>query len=261
MVKIEPANNGDTNTMSNEDRVRDMYEKELVKKRHNCTDIICLLLFLVFIAVQIALSILIYVNAGDPKNLLLPHDSNGELCTSPKENLLYHNLLECLSPTVLVSGCSSVSVCVASCPDQNLFYPIDSHRAILYSTYCSRSLLNNYYNGAPPSSINAADYLTLANKRICPYYALASSSYFYRCVPSIVSSLANSTLPIVANDTSTGASININVNNQDLTGKTVSDAANYLFKILDLQTIGNNNKKNKYKIYLFLVRKIIELFI
>ena len=209
-----------------------------MKKRHNCTDVICLVLFFLFLVAQVVLSILIYANAGDPKNLLLPHDSNGELCTNQADKLFYHNLMECLSPTILVSGCSSVSVCVASCPDQNLYYPIASHRAILYSTYCSKQLLNAHYNGAPPSSVNEADYLTLANKRICPYYALASSAYFFRCIPSVISSLANSSAPILANDTLTGSSLQISDASQALTGKTVSEAANYLFKLLNLQTIG-----------------------
>ena len=41
--------------------LKDVYERELVTKRHNCTDVICLIIFIVCCVAQLALSILIYV--------------------------------------------------------------------------------------------------------------------------------------------------------------------------------------------------------
>jgi hypothetical protein len=37
--------------------LQDIYERELVSKRHNCTDVICLLIFIVFGIVQAVLSV------------------------------------------------------------------------------------------------------------------------------------------------------------------------------------------------------------
>jgi hypothetical protein len=45
-------------------------------KKHHCTDIICLVLFWVFIVVLALLSAVAYMN-GDPESLILPHDSKG----------------------------------------------------------------------------------------------------------------------------------------------------------------------------------------
>ena len=41
--------------------LQDIYERELVSKRHNCTDVICLLIFIVFGLAQAALSVFIFI--------------------------------------------------------------------------------------------------------------------------------------------------------------------------------------------------------
>jgi hypothetical protein len=46
--------------------LQDIYDRELVSKRHNCTDIICLILFIVFIFVQVIMSLVVFIKGGSP---------------------------------------------------------------------------------------------------------------------------------------------------------------------------------------------------
>ena len=162
MVKVTPSKNDLTPASVD---LLDMYEKDIVKKRHNCTDIICLILFLVFCLAQLVLSILIYIQPGDPRSLLLPHDSNGNLCSDSKANLFYFNLMECISPTTLVTGCTSPSVCVNSCPTTVYYYVIQSHRDYMLQNLCVTSSLSSYFNGNVPSTVTLADYTQLMTNR------------------------------------------------------------------------------------------------
>ena len=219
--------------------LKDIYERELVKKRHSCTDIICLILFLIFGLVQAALSILIFANGGDPRNILLPHDSNGNICQGSKPNLFYFNLAACLSVSALVTSCNTPSICVASCPTNNLFYMIDSQRSTLYTSYCTTD------NSNAASIPSALSYTNLVQNQSCPGYALSSKALYYRCLPSFIFSLANGFIgnssSLTANDTTTGTSYNISdlTSGTAITDKTIYQASQYITSLLNIQSIGN----------------------
>jgi hypothetical protein len=151
MTKVKP---GDGNFTKPVPTLEDIYERELVKKRHNCTDVICLLLFVVFCTVQVALSLLIYIKGGDPSSIILPHDSSGNVCQGSTPYLFYFNLYACASVSAAVTSCPSPTICVTSCPSQNLFYLIDSQRQILFNSYCIQTRLQSYYSNNVPSSVN-----------------------------------------------------------------------------------------------------------
>ncbi|CAD5113685.1 DgyrCDS2846 [Dimorphilus gyrociliatus] len=95
-------------------------------KDRGCTDIICCLLFIIFVLGMVAVSIL-----GNPKLLLYPTDSDGNLCgyksatrdLSDKPYLFYFDMLACakvgagISLSSLVSlGCPTTQICVEHCP-------------------------------------------------------------------------------------------------------------------------------------------------
>lgn len=141
------------------------YEKEIVKKRHNCSDIICLILFIIFCLAQLVLSILIYIQPGDPRNLLYPHDSNGNLCSGSTSNLFYFNIIECASASSLVTGCTTPTRCVSSCPTSTYFYQIQSHRNYMLTNLCIYSSVYSFYSGNIPASVTLADYQTLMTNR------------------------------------------------------------------------------------------------
>jgi hypothetical protein len=222
--------------------LEDVYERELVKKRHNCTDVLCLLIFLIFGLIQIGLSILMFFRSGDPRNLFLPRDSSGGLCTGSTPNLFYFNLASCVSITALSGTCPSPTLCVQNCPSQNLFYLIDSHRSILLNNFCQKSKLNDYFNGNVPSSIDSNTYSLLAAKQICPTYTVASGNFYSRCLPSILTSVLNG---VASSLTATDASSNQNftitdLQNSPITDQTIVKASQYVLNLLNLNTIGSN---------------------
>jgi hypothetical protein len=233
MAKIAP-----TTAKAVEANIQDHYINEIQKKRHNCTDVICLILFLIFVLAQIALSLIIYTQGGDPRNLVYPHDSNGNLCTDSTPNLFYFNLAECVGVTTLVTGCSSPTKCVATCPDSNQYYLIDSQRAAMFSKYCIQSSLNSYYNGSPPTSTpSATEYLKLATNQICPVYTMQSSAFYGRCLPSLLVSAVNSSASVLAADTSSNQTFNISDLSQPLNYNLISRGAAYVTNLLNIKGI------------------------
>ncbi|XP_063226689.1 choline transporter-like 2 isoform X2 [Bacillus rossius redtenbacheri] len=89
-------------------------------KRRSCTDVICLLLFLVFLACWGFVAYLAFRN-GDPSRLLKPTDSRGRKCgldqgVEDKPYLFFFDLTKCVHIDVLATGCPTPQVCVATCP-------------------------------------------------------------------------------------------------------------------------------------------------
>lgn len=220
--------------------IEDVYEKELVKKRHNCTDILCLLIFIIFGLIQIGLSLLVFLKGGDPRNLFLPHDSSGNLCTGSTPNLFFFNLASCVSISALSGTCPSPTICVQTCPKDNLFFMIDSHRQILLNNYCLKSKLNNYFSGSVPSNIDVTTYSDLASKQICPTYAVSSDALYSRCLPTILTSVLNAAASsLSATDSSSSQNVTItDFQNQPITDQTLVKAAQYVVSLLNLNTIG-----------------------
>jgi hypothetical protein len=218
---------------------KDFYEEEIKKKRHSCTDVICLLLFIIFILAQIALSVLIYVFGSDPKNLLYPHDSNGKLCSDSTPFLLYFNLAECLNINSILGTCTTSTVCVPQCPSQNLFYLISSHRNTLLKNYCNNAYLSIYFNGNVPSSVSLATYTDLINRNICPIYVLQSQQIFKRCFPSFLQE-AESAISQVLNATDQVANVTMAITdqNQQITTSLITNAAKSLINLVNIKAIG-----------------------
>lgn len=212
---------------------------DILAKRRNCTDIICLLLFIIFILVQVGVSIFAYVN-GDPRQLVLPHDSNGRLCTSPKANLFFFNLLQCININALLTGCPTPQICVADCPSSNLYYLIPDHRTLLLQNYCKSDDLIAIYGSLPSSSqVSISNYSNLIAKNICPSYVLSSKPLFQRCLPSIISDAVNTVVNITAYDsvTNTNTTIYDNQTGQPVTNQLISKAIDYLSKLLNIKTV------------------------
>jgi len=97
-------------------------------KNRGCTDIICCVLFLGFIAFWIALSALAFQN-GDPYKLIRPTDSNGNVCgvgdKVDETTLLYFDITKCASAADLASSnfqCPTYAMCVEQCPDEYFSY-------------------------------------------------------------------------------------------------------------------------------------------
>lgn len=91
-----------------------------ITKNRSCTDVLCILLFLVFAGGWIGVGILGLLG-GDPEQLVYPSNSRGEICGrgehEDKPYVLFHDPTKCLSLSAIF-GCPTPQICVESCPDQ-----------------------------------------------------------------------------------------------------------------------------------------------
>ncbi|XP_039694396.1 choline transporter-like protein 5 [Pteropus medius] len=94
----------------------------------NCTDVLCCIIFMLFIIGYILLGLIAWVH-GDPRKVAFPTDSQGHFCGqkgTPTENksiLFYFNLFSCTSPSVMVNlQCPTTQICVSKCPEKFLTY-------------------------------------------------------------------------------------------------------------------------------------------
>ena len=91
----------------------------------SCTDVLCLLLLLVFLGVWAGVAIYGFSN-GNPHQLLHPSNSEGEICGrgdhEDKPNLLFFDLSRCVKISAALAGCATPQVCVKECPDSYWTY-------------------------------------------------------------------------------------------------------------------------------------------
>uniref|UniRef100_A0A8C6RV92 Choline transporter-like protein n=1 Tax=Nannospalax galili TaxID=1026970 RepID=A0A8C6RV92_NANGA len=95
-------------------------------KNRGCTDIICCVLFLLFILGYIVVGLVAWVY-GDPRQVIYPRNSTGAYCgigdNKDKPYVLYFNILSCAVATNIISvaqnglQCPTPQVCVSSCPE------------------------------------------------------------------------------------------------------------------------------------------------
>ncbi|XP_076455047.1 choline transporter-like protein 2 isoform X2 [Babylonia areolata] len=182
----------------------DPSHKGPIKKR-SCTDIICCLIFFVFILGLCAVGVFGYV-WGNPKLLLYPMDSEGNLCGygqyKGKDKLFFFDLIQCgrLGPGVFVKGCPTPQVCVSTCPDENYVW-LESVPTQDKSKLICKDGVNK---------TKSLSDLVLDND--CAAYYLKSTSVINRCVPidnvfealSGALKIANETVMDNQNNTVTG---------------------------------------------------------
>ncbi|XP_046403794.1 choline transporter-like protein 2 isoform X2 [Ischnura elegans] len=114
-----------TRDTSDVDRSRLKFDPQFngPQKSRSCTDILCLLIFIVFLVAWAGVSIFAY-KTGSPERLVFPTDSLGQQCgvdesVKDKKHLLFFDLSKCARPAVIVTGCPTPQVCVDKCPTQD----------------------------------------------------------------------------------------------------------------------------------------------
>ncbi|GFN94001.1 choline transporter-like protein 2 [Plakobranchus ocellatus] len=146
------------------------------KLNRSCTDVVCCLLFIVFIAGLVVVAYFAFLY-GDPKLLIYPEDSDGNLCGlgsfKDRKYLFFFDLVKCgrMGPGVFVNGCPTPQVCVERCPDENYVYLqniVDQDKTKLICKY----------------EINATKSVEelVADEDCAPFY-LRSFSVINRCLP------------------------------------------------------------------------------
>ncbi|XP_077463628.1 choline transporter-like protein 5 isoform X1 [Stigmatopora argus] len=141
------------------------------------TDVLCCVVFFIFILGYVLLGVLAWVN-GDPKKIVYPTDSFGNIC-GDKQNLnkpflFYINMLKCASiETVFNFECPTFRVCVEKCPDkyEKLSQArLDPEKWKIYKQYCK------------PGIDDRKPYTTLIANDDCPATLHPSKPLLRRCV-------------------------------------------------------------------------------
>ncbi|XP_065916775.1 choline transporter-like protein 2 [Dysidea avara] len=171
------------------------FKGPVISKKRWPTDVPCLLLFLVFLGLMLAVGIYSWVE-GHPQRLINPVDSKGRICgvddgVEHKPNLLFFDLSECIyvqtsqvkriweSDEAKLFACPTTQVCVDSCPGRN-------HVAVRDRPVCVDGVDARKFRNVTDEDYDLQDELAdlvLAGK--CAPYYLDSSELAGRCVPTV----------------------------------------------------------------------------
>ncbi|CAF1095911.1 unnamed protein product, partial [Didymodactylos carnosus] len=227
-------------------------------QKHHCTDILCLIIFFLFIIGYIIFAAIVFTS-GNPSQLLHPTDSQGQICGEEpyedKKYLFFFDITQCLSWTTLIQRCSTKQICVQQCPTTDMTNAIIDARSNLFpsnrQTYRSQ-LVCDY--GIDP---NMAPYDTLTASQLvqqgkCASYTLASSSIAGRCFPTIVN-LGLSDTAIIYNDNDTNQNFTFNASNgQQLTTNLINQAIQIVQKLYGLQVFAEKIGHDIYESLTFI---------
>jgi len=145
-----------------------------ISKNRSCTDVICLLLFLVFLGGW-GFVAFIGFRQGNIDKVLHPTDSNGQICgigeLKDRPHLLFFDLSKCLNPAVISLGCPTVQNCVEACP--KVTKNLDNQKYDDVKQFC-----------LPSADTNGKSMKELIDEEICPPYIIESISLLGRCFPN-----------------------------------------------------------------------------
>lgn len=134
------------------------------------------------------------VNLGDPRQLIHPTDSHGNICGSGKfidrPYLYFFDWTKCAHaaniPANLLNGrpfvCPTTQVCVEQCPNETTYYEFATYHANRICTYDVDS--------------NDRREEELVEMGKCAPYIISSKPLFGRCVPQHLQSLINSIVQV-----------------------------------------------------------------
>ncbi|XP_068106385.1 choline transporter-like protein 4 [Hyperolius riggenbachi] len=194
-------------------------------KNRSCTDIICCILFMVFILGYIVVGIIAWLY-GDPRQVIYPRNSTGFYCgfgeNKDKPYVLYYDLLKCITGTNILAAsmnglqCPTTQVCVAACPSTFQWPAISPKLDVAFNQiYCD-----------PKINLSTTSYTVnqIIAKELCPVFVIPSSPIFNRCFPN-----ANLTFP-------PNFAINSMQGNSSLTA--ITNATNTIVDSFNFQNIG-----------------------
>ncbi|GIY40639.1 choline transporter-like protein 4 [Caerostris darwini] len=190
-------------------------------KHRSCTDVLCLFLFVAFIAGWIVVAFFAF-REGNPKVLVYPTDSQGNICgvgeLEDKPFLFFFDLIKCASPSVIFTGCPTPQVCVQQCPNETFY----ANENLPNANEIKSKLICKY-----DVKKEEKDLKTLLNDGHCAKLYLKSKPFLDRCIPTILDMKAD------------GGSIK---NDKDqvlpVTVEEVKNATNQLAKFLSLTEMG-----------------------
>lgn len=163
-------------------------------KNRSCTDVICCVLFLVFILGYIGVGLVAWVY-GDPRQVLYPRNSTGAYCglgaNKDKPYVLYFNIFSCILATNVLTlaeqglQCPTPQVCVSACPNTTWTVEPKEYTQTVGEVFYSANR-NFCLPGVPPNE----NVLQTLQRELCPSFLLPSTPVLGRCFP-----FSNSTPP------------------------------------------------------------------
>lgn len=178
-------------TVFGQKRQYDAKFKGPIEKR-GCTDVICCIIITAYMIGMVIIGIIGYTQ-GDPKRLLYPTDSDGKVCgidIPDKSYLHFFDLTKCLTKgasdpfTYVRQGlsCPTPQVCVAECPQ----------KTIAVGGLASFEDLICVVGTAVDKDSTTVDIQKLVSEGKCASYYLKSDPVFYRCFPTVATTIIDS---------------------------------------------------------------------
>ncbi|XP_007949638.1 choline transporter-like protein 4 [Orycteropus afer afer] len=204
-------------------------------KDRGCTDVICCVLFLVFILGYIVVGLVAWLY-GDPRQVLYPRNSTGAYCgmgeNKDKPYLLYFNIFSCILTTNVISAatnglkCPTPQTCVSSCPETSWTLGVKELSQTVGEVFYAAN--RNFCLPGVPWDMKV---LQSVQQELCPSFLLPSSPALGRCFP-----WSNSTppeLPGITGNISQGISgLLDSLNARDISVKIFEDLAQSWYWIL-----------------------------
>lgn len=199
--------------------------------KRSCTDVICLLLFICFIAAWAAVGIYAFTH-GDPGRLLSPTDSEGQRCglddkVRNKPYLFFFDLMKCAASDAVINGCPTPQVCVDKCPTENFAFVVESKNP--NSQWQDKMICKD----GIPKLDNTTHAQRLIDENKCAGYYLNSKEVFGRCLPGPIDTesdeimnVLNKTAEELVELMQGQASVNIFMQAKEVGQKVVQDLSN-----------------------------------
>ena len=147
-------------------------------KNRTCTDLGCLLLYIIALLGWIAVTILA-VMEGDPEKILYPTDSAGNICGKGEQAdlpmMFMFDITRCAGIGKALHGCPTPSICVKQCPDLDWSYQEGKLEEV--RQYCYKMTDREWQTESLED---------LVEMRLCPAYLVKQKPLFDRCLPSFV---------------------------------------------------------------------------
>ncbi|XP_022248889.1 choline transporter-like protein 2 isoform X2 [Limulus polyphemus] len=206
-------------------------------KNRSCTDILCLFLFLAFIAGWVVVAGFAYKH-GDPRQLLYPTDSEGRICGKgefeDKPYLFFFDLTKCIRGiSSVLRGCPTPQVCVKRCPNSTFStYPYIYIDVISLKKTDEIKKLKEKMICKNESLKNSQTIESLVKSGNCAPFYLKSSPLGGRCIPELFTKLGSAIIDDLSKDSLKDE------NGNNITTSVVEKAGKALALILNARQVG-----------------------
>nr|XP_034302606.1 choline transporter-like protein 2 isoform X2 [Crassostrea gigas] len=211
-------------------------------KNRSCTDVICCLLFLVFLLGMAACSIIGYAR-GNPYKLLYPTDSSGNICGydtgyTGKPYLVYFDMLQCAKTgtAVIITGCPTPQICVDTCPTTYWHYLYQEALETAPSPTKNTADRATDMICKPGTDTSVGTIQNLVDTDACATYYVKSTPVVGRCIPSFFLEITDMAQNLYV--TASGKDYNLtNSAGEGITGTAMNEASYWLAKFMSVTQV------------------------